>query len=45
MRPSGPKVQAFGDRPGEPCGDRGLGMPMMIVSIAIAHLYVWWRYF
>ena len=21
------------------------GMPMMIVSIAIAHLYVWWRYF
>ena len=21
------------------------GMPMMIVSIAISHLYVWWRYF
>ena len=21
------------------------GMPMMVVSIAIAHLYVWWRYF
>jgi Na+/H+ antiporter NhaD/arsenite permease-like protein len=21
------------------------GMPMMLVSIAIAHLYVWWRYF
>ena len=21
------------------------GMPMMIVSIAIAHVYVWWRYF
>jgi Na+/H+ antiporter NhaD/arsenite permease-like protein len=21
------------------------GMPMMIVSIAIAHLYLWWRYF
>jgi hypothetical protein len=44
MRLLGPKVQAFG-RPGEPCGDRVLGMPMMIVSIAIAHLYVWWRYF
>jgi Na+/H+ antiporter NhaD/arsenite permease-like protein len=21
------------------------GMPMMIVSVAIAHVYVWWRYF
>jgi Na+/H+ antiporter NhaD/arsenite permease-like protein len=21
------------------------GMPMMIVSVAICHLYVWWRYF
>jgi Na+/H+ antiporter NhaD/arsenite permease-like protein len=21
------------------------GMPMMVVSIAIAHVYVWWRYF
>jgi Na+/H+ antiporter NhaD/arsenite permease-like protein len=21
------------------------GMPMMIVSVAISHLYVWWRYF
>ena len=21
------------------------GMPMMIVSIAICHVYVWWRYF
>jgi Na+/H+ antiporter NhaD/arsenite permease-like protein len=21
------------------------GMPMMVVSIAIAHIYVWWRYF
>jgi hypothetical protein len=21
------------------------GMPMMIVSIAISHIYVWWRYF
>jgi hypothetical protein len=21
------------------------GMPMMVVSVAIAQLYVWWRYF
>jgi len=21
------------------------GMPMMVVSIAISHVYVWWRYF
>jgi hypothetical protein len=21
------------------------GMPMMVVSIAICHVYVWWRYF
>jgi Na+/H+ antiporter NhaD/arsenite permease-like protein len=21
------------------------GLPMMVVSIAICHLYVWWRYF
>jgi len=21
------------------------GMPMMVVSVAICHVYVWWRYF
>jgi len=21
------------------------GMPMMVVSVAISHVYVWWRYF
>jgi len=21
------------------------GMPMMVVSVAISHVYLWWRYF